>query len=395
MKKKLLFVIPALNLGGAEKSFVNLLNAIDYSRFEVDVFLMTRTGVFLDFIPKEVNILPQSQHFSDFSILFSQSVLKFLKGGHISLVFYKILFTFSSRFLKNPVIREQKMWKYLKNFFPLQPKKYDIAISYLEKTSGYYVIEKTDASKKIGWIHTDLEALNIDFDIEHKYLALFDYLVTVSEGLSERLGKKLPEFKSKIRTVENINSQKIIIALSNQKLDFQFPRNTVNILYVGRLAREKGLFNALNAVEILIKKGYKINWYLIGSGNKQSELQGLAIAKGIGDNVHFFGVRKNPYPYIRFADIFLLSSFYEGKSISLEEAKILNKPIVITNFSSAKDQIIDNETGLIAEMTAESIAEKIKLLITNDNLVAKMVNNLKISAIGNEEEIKKLYELID
>ena len=116
MKKKLLFVIPALNLGGAEKSFVNLLNAIDYNRYEVDVFLMTRTGVFLDFIPKEVNILPQSQHFSDFSTSFSQSVLKFLKEGQISLVFYKILFTFSSRLIKNPVIKEQKMWKYLKYF---------------------------------------------------------------------------------------------------------------------------------------------------------------------------------------------------------------------------------------------------------------------------------------
>lgn len=395
MKKKLLFVIPALDLGGAEKSFVNLLNAIDFKRYEVDVFLMTRTGVFLDFIPKEVNILQQSQHFSDFSISYSQSILKFLKERQISLVFYKILFTICSRRIKNPVIKEQKMWKYLKHFFPLQPKKYDVAISYLEKTSGYYVTEKTDAVKKIGWIHTDLEALGIDFDIENKYLESFDYLVTVSAGLSERLGKKIPAFKSKIRTIENINSQKIISALSEEKIDFLFPENTVNILYVGRLAQEKGLFNALDAMEILIKKDYKINWYLIGSGNKHNEIQESAVAKGIGDKVHFLGVRNNPYPYIKSADIFLLSSFYEGKSIALEEAKILNKPIVITNFTSAKDQIINNETGLIAEMNAESIAQKIELLINNDDLVAKMIKNLKRSATGNEEEIKKMYELID
>ena len=101
MKKKILFVIPALNLGGAEKSFVNLLNAIDYNRYEVDVFLMTRTGVFLDFIPKEINILPQAQDFSNFSISFSQSILKLLKEGKISLVFYKTLFTFFYRGRKN------------------------------------------------------------------------------------------------------------------------------------------------------------------------------------------------------------------------------------------------------------------------------------------------------
>lgn len=394
MKKKLLFVIPALKLGGAEKSFVNLLNALDYNRYEVDVFFLTRTGVFLDFIPKEVNILPQSQDFSDFSKLFSQSVLKFLKQGKISLIFYKLLFTFSSRLITNPVIKEQQMWKYLKHFFPVQSKKYDIAVSYLEKTSGYYVVEKTDAKKKMGWIHTDLEALGIDFDIENKYLAAFDYLVTVSEGLSERLGEKLPAFKSKIRTIDNINSQKLITALSNEKIDFQFSVGTVNILYVGRLAQEKGLFNALDAMEILIKKGYSINWYLIGSGNKQNEIQKSATAKGIRDKVHFLGVRNNPYPYIKFADIFLLSSFYEGKSISLEEAKILCKPIVITNFSSAKDQILDNDTGLIAEMNAASIAGKIELLIKNKDLSAKLISNLKSSARGNEEEINKLYELI-
>lgn len=395
MKKKLLFVIPALDLGGAEKSFVNLLNAIDYNRYEVDVFLMTRTGIFLDLIPIEVNILPQSQSFSDFSISFPQSLIKFLKERKVSLIFYKILFTLHGRFIKNPVIREQRMWKYLKHFFPLQPKKYDVAISYLEKTSGYYIIEKVKATEKIGWIHTDLEALGIDFNIENKYLAAFDFLVTVSEGLSERLRKKLPDFKSKILTIENINSQKIITSLSNEKIDFQFPAESINILYVGRLAQEKGLFNALDAVEILIKNGHNINWYLIGSGNKQSELQESAIAKGIDGNVHFLGIQNNPYPYIKFADVFLLSSFYEGKSISLEEAKILYKPIVITNFTSAKDQIVDNETGLIAEMNAESIAEKIELLINNKLLSAEMIRNLRNSSRGNEEEINKLYELID
>ena len=119
---------------------------------------------------------------------------------------------------------------------------------------------------------------------------------------------------------------------------------------------------------------------MIGSGNKQSELQESAIAKGIDGNVHFLGIQNNPYPYIKFADVFLLSSFYEGKSISLEEAKILYKPIVITNFTSAKDQIVDNETGLIAEMNAESIAEKIELLINNKLLSAKMIRNLRNSS---------------
>lgn len=395
MKKKLLFVIPALDLGGAEKSFVNLLNSIDYLTYDVDAFIMTRTGLFLDMVPNEVNLLPLSQDFSDFSISLPKSFMAFLKRGKFNLIYQKLAFTIFNRIHQNPVTKEQKSWKYLKHFFSVQPKEYDVAISYLEKTSGYYVIEKTNAKKKIGWIHTDLEALKIDFAIEKKYLERFDILVTVSEGLSERLSNKLPEYADKIKTVENINSKKIIDSLASKKTEIPFEDNSVNIIYVGRLAQEKGLFNALDAMEILIKKGYTVNWYLIGSGNKKNELEMAAIGKGIQNNVHFLGVQSNPYPYIKAADIFILTSFYEGKSISLEEAKILHKPIVVTNFSSAIDQIEHGKTGLIAEMNAESVAENIEKFINDSELRNQFTENLKNNVSGNETEVQKLYRLLN
>lgn len=395
MKKEVLFVIPALDLGGAEKSFVNLLNAIDYTKYHVDVFLMTRTGMFLDLIPKEVCILPQSDTFSTFSTSFLNSILQFIKQGKPYLALQKVRFSVYNKVENNPVLKEQKSWKYLRYFFAKQPKTYDVAISYLEKTSGYYVAEKTVAKEKIAWIHTDLEQLGIDFEIENTYLQQFTYLVTVSDGLTERLKKKLPQFSAKIKTIENINSKKLIDFLASKTENKSFSKEAINIVYVGRLAQEKGLFNALDAIDILIEKKYPIHWYLIGTGNKKEELEKVAVQKGISGHIHFFGSQNNPYPFIKEADLFILTSFYEGKSISLEEAKILRKPIVITNFSSAKDQIVDGETGLIAEMTPESIAEKIETLLTNVNLVAKLVSNLEQTAFGNETEIEKFYDIID
>ena len=144
----------------------------------------------------------------------------------------------------------------------------------------------------------------------------------------------------------------------------------------------------------LEKNNLKIKFYLVGKGNIESELKAYALEKGVEQEVVFLGMQENPYPLIKQAEVFMMTSFYEGKSIALEEAKILNKAIVITNFSSAKDQIKDNVTGLIAEMNPESIAEKISLLYHQQDIREKLKANLLQEELGNENEVEKLYQLI-
>jgi glycosyltransferase involved in cell wall biosynthesis len=108
----------------------------------------------------------------------------------------------------------------------------------------------------------------------------------------------------------------------------------------------------------------------------------------------FLGLKSNPYAYISNASAFILPSFFEGKSISLEEAKLLHKPIVVTNFSSAKDQIENEVTGLIADMNATSIAEGLEQLLLNPSLQKDLTSNLKITTFGTENEVTKFYNLI-
>ena len=111
--------------------------------------------------------------------------------------------------------------------------------------------------------------------------------------------------------------------------------------------------------------------------------------------MHFLGAMSNPYPYLKNADLFLLTSFYEGKSIAIEEAKLLAKPIVITNFTTAKSQINHLENGLIAEMNPESIANNIELILKDQVVKIKIIKNLEKSAKGNESEIDKLYKIFN
>lgn len=392
MKKKLLFVIPALQLGGAEKSFVNLLNVIDYDKFDVDVFLFTKTGFFLELIPEQVTLLQESADFRNFSKPFFKSLASFWRKPF--LLVNKLLFTINNIISENSVVAEQTNWKYLRHFFPIIEKEYDAAIGYLEKSSNYFAIEKTKAKKKIAWIHTDLENLGINFDLERSFLNQFNFIVTVSEGLSHRLSEKLPDLKKRIKTIENINSKNLILKLAYEFVPQEFDSRYFNIIFVGRLAKEKGLFNAINAVAMLLSRGHKVRFYLVGSGDQKNDLMELAVKKNITNSIFFLGSRSNPYPYIKNSHLFLLTSFYEGKSIALEEAKLLQLPAVITCFTSAKDQIVSNKNGLIVEMNPSAIADAIERILKNSSLQKQFRENLS-SLKGNENEVKKLYELLN
>lgn len=395
MKKKLLFVIPSLALGGAEKSFVNLLNALDFEKYDAEVFLFVKSGEFLPLLPKQVKILPISEDFATFSLPFLKSVFTFSKKGRLDLALYRLLFVLANTRARNASVSEQITWKYLKNFFPKIQGNYDAAIGYLEKSSNYFISDRVSASQKIGWIHTDLKALDLDFAFEEKYLKKLDKIITVSENLVDKLQTYFPVIKDKFYCIENINSAKIINELANQPQEAILKNDEVfNIIFVGRLVKEKALHIAIEALELLLKKNINARLYLVGEGNKRLELQKMVQEKNIGEKVVFLGVQSNPYPLVKASDLFLMTSVFEGKSIALEEAKILKKPIVITDFSTASEQITDGKTGLIAEMNALSVAEKIEKLYRDQDFKNEIINNLSQEKLGNEDEIEKFYNLV-
>lgn len=395
MKKNILFIINNLNCGGAEKALISLLQSIDYSKYNVDLFVFKHEGVFFENVPKQVIILKEEKIVPYLYSSTKSAIIKAIKNFNLQAIYLRLILLFLSKKYKNGVLVEQYFWRYYAKALPKLNKNYDVAIGFQEKNPIYFCIDKVRANSKIGWIHTDLENLKIDFKNELYYFEKLDYLITVSDGLTQRLKAKLPQFASKIKTIENIVSAKTINDLSKEVIDFTFDNDYFNIIYVGRIAQEKGLFLGLEAVTNLIKKGFKVRWYLIGEGNKKDELLAVANQNNIAESLFFLGLKSNPYPYIFNADCFLLPSFYEGKSISLEEAKLLYKPIVITDFSSAKDQINDGFTGQIASMDANSIADKLEQLISDKNLQLSFKENLKNTVLGTEHEIEKLYKLID
>src|SRR5690606_11086950 len=145
------------------------------------------------------------------------------------------------------------------------------------------------------------------------------------------------------------------------------------------------------ALKILVDRGFDLYWHVLGEGEERGRLEAKIKELGLENRFILAGIKENPYPYVAKADIYVQPSRFEGKSIAIDEAKILAKPIVVTNFPSVVDQIVHGENGYIVEMDPASIANGIAELIQNEALKAKFIANLQREKLGTEQEIDKLY----
>ncbi|MFN7250060.1 MAG: glycosyltransferase [Anaerobacillus sp.] len=389
MKKNVLFIMNNLTCGGAEKALISLLETIDYSVYNVDLFLFKHNGIFLSKIPSQVNLLEEPLKFKYFDMSIKTALKELVKEGDLVSAFSRICAGFIFNKEKNRARCEQRVWKFLSRSMKPLEKEYDVAIGYLEKNPIYFCIEKVQAKKKIGFIHNDYIKLDMDPNLDHKYFNKLNNIITVSEECADVLKKKFPMYKEKVSVMYNIVSPNIINKMATEKIDLSY--KGIKIISVGRLNYQKGYELAIDACKQLAQQGYDFKWYVIGEGEERLKLEELIKINNLEERFILLGLKENPYPYIREADIYVQSSRFEGKSIAIDEAKILNKPIIVTNFSTAKDQIKHGENGLIVEMNGKSIAEGIENVIEDQALRNRIKLSLSKEKLGTEEEINKLY----
>ena len=395
MKKKILFVIPSLDAGGAEKSLINLLHAIDYSLFEVDLLVFHDKGIFLNSIPKSVKIISIYGDFLDFSEPILISVSELFNQRKFLLVMHRIFFALTNIIEKNKSKAEQLSWKHVSKAIPNLTKNYDAAIGALEKSSIYYISEKVNSKIKIGWIHTNYSNSGMEKGFDLPFFEKLNYLVTISKECATDLNRNFPNFKDKIKVIYNIVSTTLITELSNEILiDPKFNNSGLTILTIARLSKEKGVDLALESALLLVKKGLVFRWYIIGDGSERHFLEKKIIEYQLEDYFILLGLKANPYPYLKQSFMYVQPSRYEGKSIAIDEAKILQKPIITTNYPTAKDQISNGVDGIICEINPVEIAQQILYLKENKNITEKFTLNLKEMKLGTESEISQLYNLI-
>lgn len=395
MKKQILFVIPSLSAGGGEKSLVNLLHTIDFDRYQVDLVLLHKSGIFLKILAPQVNIVEMGGDYKIFQKGLGQSVKQALLQLKWKLATNRILFALKNKSEKNKAIAEQLGWKFMAASIKPLEKHYDAAIGFLEKSSIYFVVDKVKANNKIGFIHNDYEKLGLDAKLDKPYFSKLDALVTVSEACEKSLKRIFPEIEKNISVMYNIVSPKLIHDLADSEMPAEIKPNTLSLLSIGRLQAQKGFDMAIDACEILVRNGHDIKWYIIGEGEDRQKLQAKIDEKNLTSHLLLLGLRENPYPYLKHSLIYVQTSRYEGKSIAIDEAKIMAKPIVVTNFSTVNDQIQQDVNGIITDMDPQSIADGIQATITNIALRDRLSENLRKEDLSTESEIETLYNLIE
>ncbi|GGD73270.1 glycosyltransferase [Paenibacillus nasutitermitis] len=392
MKKKILFVMNNMNCGGAEKSLVSLLQTIDYSRCEVDLLLFKKAGMFMDQIPEQVRLLEEPRGYAYFDMPVGKALAGAVARGRIDIAWSRLCAGYVFRREPGRSRCEQRVWKYISRSIPGLAGVYDAAIGFLEKSPVYYVIDKVKARTKIGFIHNDYDKLGMDSVIDQQYFKKLDYIATVSEACINILTERFPMYQSKIVLMHNIISPAVILGLAEG--ESPLPRRGVTIVSVGRLNYQKGFELAVQACELLVKDGLDIQWYIVGEGEERGRLEQSIKERGLENSVSLTGLLENPYPYIKHCDIYVQTSYFEGRCLTVTEAKILQKPIVSTNFKVIYDQLTDGLNGLIVEQDGVSVYRGVRKLIDNQQLRRHLTDNLRQETLGTEHEIQKLYQWI-
>ena len=402
MKKKILFIEEGLGIGGAEKSLLAILNLLDYSKYEVDLFLFRDTGEFMNMLPKEVNLLKASEDFALFEENKKVSPLSFFKRNNIKATFYSSLYLINSGIykivLKKEHIKNKEYigWNFLKNLFKPLEKEYDVAISFLEKKTIYFNVDKVKAKRRIGFVHIDYSKYPYNYKMDEKYFKKFNNIATVSNHCKEVLENIFPEYKEKFLVIKNMILVNLIEKEAEEKVNWKEENNeTIKIVTVGRLVNQKGIDNGILVCKALIDEGYKVRWYVVGKGKDKEKLENLIKTNNLEENFILLGAKTNPYKYIKNCDIYVQPSRFEGYGITIAEAKALKKPIVATDIPEFREQIIDKKTGILCKDNSE-LKNGIKLLLEDKNLRKKLSENLKKeNESSNILELKKLYEVIE
>ena len=222
-----------------------------------------------------------------------------------------------------------------------------------------------------------------------------DYVVAVSEECKNTFLKYYPELGNKTIVIENILSEKYIRDEA-EKLDVNKAMDLSNnvICSIGRFCEAKNFVNIPQVCRIILDKGIDIKWYLIGYGPDENKIRQAIKENNVEDNVIILGKKENPYPYIKACDIYVQPSKYEGKCVSVREAQILCKPVLITNYETAPSQVINGKDGIIVDLDNNSIAEGIIKIIEENGLRKSLINYCKENHFDNEDEFKKIESFI-
>lgn len=389
--KKILFLYPSMMLGGSTTALLSLMNGMDPSLYQIDLQLQSNSGPLFSDIPAHVRVLPPAQKYV----------------GRAGRVIKMLRFVFQGVALR-AWIKQRRNGKrgfspdVINEFFARSLSKknreqYDYALGFLEGWSNWYLAYRVKADKKYAWMHSTFANITDDPDAQLPWMKKVDKIVFVTDACTDAFKQTMPCMAEKAITVENITDSEIIrkrglCADENDVAYMQYKEaNCFKIITVCRITIEtKGLDRVVNCAKSLKAQGLKFLWYIIGSGPDEGAFRALISDAGVEECVIAIGVRYNPYPFIKEADVMCMPSRYEGKPMVITESMILGTPVVVTEYLSANAQVCNGVDGIVVENSDTSIVHALQDCIQDGQDIARMRERLARSEYGNRSYIQKI-----
>ncbi|MFB4168895.1 glycosyltransferase [Virgibacillus sp. JSM 102003] len=369
MKKKVIFMLINMNVGGTEKALLNMTAEMPTADYDITILMLEKYGGFLGSIPSHVHV----EYLQEYPAIKEElnkppktAALNLINRGKFGKGIAFSIIVLLSKLTKNKSI----FFRYLLKNVPELKNEYDVAIAYAGPMDfiSYFVAMKIKAKERVQWIHFDITKVGFDNRFAARIYKQFDKIFVVSKEGKKKFINLFPQFEDKVESFPNKMSRELVLKMADEGPGFEDNFNGVRILTVGRLSKEKGQDLAIRALAKLKKAGFNVRWYCVGEGSARAEYQGLIKEYEVENEFILLGATPNPYPFMRQCDIYVQPSRHEGYCITLAEAKCFNKPIVSTDFTGAREQLKDGEIGIIVKYDENQMIRTLQQIISDETI---------------------------
>ncbi len=406
-RKKILFVINTLSRAGAENALMALLRKLlreHGDEYELSLFVITGQGEMADEIPEGVKLLNGEYH--DESVLSTagrkllrKTCLRVLfKDGNVFRLFPYLVSNLAGMIAAKDFRADKLMWRVLSDGAEKTGDHYDLAVAFIEGGSTYYVADHVKADKKAAFVHIDLELAGYTRKLDGYCYRQFDRIFAISKEVKNTFSGVYPEYAEKADVFHNIIDPVRILEMSASGEGFDDGFTGLRIVTLCRLAKQKAIEVSAVAMHMmkpfLEEKGIEARWYVFGEGDQRPLIEEYIKRYGLEESFVLCGTVRNPYPYIAEADLYVHATRYEGKSIAVQEAQVLGKPIIASDCSDNSNQITDGVDGILCEFNPKAVAEAVCRLISDKDLMERLGKAASEKQKKIEDDTDKLTGLI-
>jgi len=379
--KKILFINGHLNTGGVERSLVDVLRHMDYTKYAVDLLLLEDIGDYASELPPEVKVLFRDIYHTYGS--FASSIRRCIVAHDWMCLRLRFLFLLQKFFGACALKRVATIL--------LGKHHYDCVIGFRPGICSDLAAYSVQADRKITWWHHG--EFNVDCAAYGDMCSKMNAVAVVSQSCKAMLQEKLPELESKLVCIPNMLDA---VAIGQKAGNSPYTGDMLHIVSVGRLAPEKHFENVFPAAKALRQAGIDFAWHVIGDGPERSKLETLIAENDLKDHVILDGSKTNPYPYMKYADLFVHPSYVESQGLTVLEAMALDVPCVVTKSRGPCEFIEDGVNGLLTEQSPESLTEKVLSILTDKTLFQSIKENTVCpEQFAPDRVMKQIEELID